>query len=76
MTAPSGMKVTVGDLAASGIDEVDAMCVRCGSVWRSPISFLPPATTLEKIAELMSCRACGGREIDVEPPEIVGGVIH
>jgi DNA-directed RNA polymerase subunit RPC12/RpoP len=76
MTDPTGMKLTVAELAASGVDEVEAMCLRCGRTWRSPISFLPPATALQKITELMSCPACGGREIDIQPAEAGGGVIH
>ena len=76
MTDLSDPRLTVADMAASGIDEVNAMCLRCGSSWRSPISFLPSATSLEKIAELMSCPTCGGREIDVEPAVPVSSLIH
>ena len=69
-------KPTVADLATRGIDDVTAMCPRCGLRWRSLISFLPPMTTLRKIGELMSCPTCGGREIEVEPAEVGERVVH
>ena len=59
---------TVGDLVERGVEDVDAFCVGCGATWRSPITFLPPATTLEKVAALMICPTCGGRDIEVEAP--------
>jgi hypothetical protein len=58
---------TVGDLLACGIEDVEAFCVGCGSLWRSPITFLPPATSLAKTASLMVCPTCGGRDIDIDP---------
>ncbi len=76
MTDLPGPRFTVAELLASKIDEVDAMCVRCGRTWRAPISFLPAATSLEKIAELMSCPTCGGREIDVGPARAEGSAIN
>ncbi|WP_296710963.1 hypothetical protein [Rhodoblastus sp.] len=57
---------TVADLLELEIDAVDAFCPRCGESWRSPISFLPSATTLEKVAALMMCPTCGARDIEVE----------
>jgi Zn finger protein HypA/HybF involved in hydrogenase expression len=55
--------VTVADLIRRGADEVRASCQQCGDSWRAPITFLPSATTLEKIGQLMICPACGGRKI-------------
>ena len=69
--------LTVAELLAAKIDEVDAMCLRCGRTWRAPISFLPATTSLEKIAELMSCPTCGGRKIDVGPAaEVKGSAVN
>jgi Zn finger protein HypA/HybF involved in hydrogenase expression len=59
--------VTVADLLRQGAEEIDASCLRCGENWRAPITILPSATTLAKIAELMVCPACGGREVEVAP---------
>jgi hypothetical protein len=57
---------TVGDLVERGIEDVNAFCVGCGATWRSPITFLPQATTLEKVAALVMCPTCGARDIEVE----------
>jgi len=59
--------ITVADLLRRGVDEIDASCSRCSENWQTPISILPPATTLAKIAEVMVCPACGGREVDIAP---------
>lgn len=59
--------ITVADLQNRGVEEIDASCLRCGENWQAPITVLPSATTLAKIAELMVCPACGGREVDVTP---------
>jgi len=63
--APS--TITVADLLMRGVDEMDASCLRCGENWQAPIGFLPPATTLAKISELMVCPACDGWEVEVAP---------
>jgi Zn finger protein HypA/HybF involved in hydrogenase expression len=59
-------EVTVADLIARGVDTVEASCVKCGDQWLSPITFLPPATTITKVAALMLCPICGGRDIEVQ----------
>jgi Zn finger protein HypA/HybF involved in hydrogenase expression len=59
--------IAVADLLMRGVEKIDASCLRCGENWQAPISILPPATTLAKIAELMVCPACGGREVDIAP---------
>ena len=59
--------VTVADLLMRAGEEIDASCSRCGENWQAPISILPPSTTLAKIAEVMVCPACGGREVDIAP---------
>lgn len=69
MTETANAKLTVAELLARGIDEVRAMCPRCGRRWRSPLSFLPPTTALLTVAKLMSCPTCGGHEIEVEPTD-------
>ncbi len=76
MTGSDDGKTTVADLGARGIEEVKAMCPRCGRIWRSPIAFLPPATALRKIGELMTCPTCGGRGIEVEPAEGGDRLVH
>jgi hypothetical protein len=57
--------MTVGDLVKRGVEDVKAFCGDCGKLWRAPITFLPPATGLRKVAALMLCPRCGGREIEV-----------
>ena len=64
---------TVGELVERGVEEVDAFCVGCGNMWRSPITILPDGTTLAKVAALMMCPTCGGRDIEVDPTRS-GGV--
>lgn len=58
---------TVGDLDAHGADSVKATCVACGREWRVMVRFLPIATTLPKVADLLECRVCGGQRVGVEP---------
>jgi hypothetical protein len=29
---------------------------------------LPPATTLAKVAALMACPSCGGKDVEIEAP--------
>jgi Zn finger protein HypA/HybF involved in hydrogenase expression len=67
MTDPDRSGATVADMAAEGVDAVDAFCAHCGNSWLAPISFLPPATTLAKVEALMACPACGGRDVNVSP---------
>lgn len=59
--------VTVADLLMRGVEGIDASCLRCGENWRAPITMLPPATSLAKIAELMVCPICGSGNVDVAP---------
>ena len=61
-------EITVAELTAQGVEAVDASCSRCGAEWRPPISFLPPATTHAKIATLMACPTCGGRDVEIQVP--------
>jgi Zn finger protein HypA/HybF involved in hydrogenase expression len=74
MTRTVASELTVGDLLARGIEDVEALCVGCGSLWRSPITVLPPATSLTKTAALMICPTCGGRDIEVDPTLNTGRV--
>ena len=67
--------LTVGDLVERGVEDVDAFCVGCGNMWQSPITVLPDATTLSKVASLMKCPACGGRDIEVVPASCKG-LVH
>ena len=76
MSLEQDSSLTVAELLARGIDEVDASCGYCGHGWRAPIAFLPDATTLEKVSQLMACPACGRMDIDVEPVWPAGGVVH
>lgn len=62
---PSG--ITVDDLMMRGVEVVRASCQCCGESWTAPITFLPSATTLEKISQLMICPLCGGRDIVAQP---------
>jgi Zn finger protein HypA/HybF involved in hydrogenase expression len=59
-------EVTVADLIARGVDTVEASCVKCGDQWLSPITFLPPATTIAKVAALMLCPTCDARDVEVQ----------
>jgi Zn finger protein HypA/HybF involved in hydrogenase expression len=61
-------EITVAALTRHGIDAVEASCARCGDGWHAPITFLPSATTLAKIAALMACPTCGGREVEIQIP--------
>ena len=61
-------EITVAELTQYGVEALEAFCPRCGEEWRPPITFLPPATTLNKIAALMVCPACGGRDIEIQEP--------
>lgn len=67
MSRPEATEMTVGDLVKRGVEDVEAFCVDCGELWRTPISFLRPATGLRKMAALMLCPSCRGREIEVSP---------
>lgn len=58
--------VTVADLLAHGIDEVSATCPSCRSSWLVPVSFLPPATSLRKVGELLICPRCGSQKVRIE----------
>lgn len=62
-----GLSLTVGEMSAHGVENVRAFCPACGHLWNSPIDFLPPATTLAKISELLMCWTCGGLEVEAEP---------
>jgi len=61
-------KITVAELMRHDIEAVYANCRRCDAEWRPPISFLPRATTLNKIASLMVCPSCGGRDVEIQKP--------
>ncbi|WP_294537704.1 hypothetical protein [uncultured Rhodoblastus sp.] len=61
-------EVTVADLTEQVIDAVNASCLRCGDEWQPPITFFPPATTIDKVAALMVCPTCGGRDIEIQEP--------
>jgi hypothetical protein len=67
---------TVATLQDAGIDAVEASCQKCEETWQAPISFLPPATTLEKVAALMACPTCGGRNIEVAPSRTARVLTH
>jgi Zn finger protein HypA/HybF involved in hydrogenase expression len=70
-------EVTVAELTVQGVDAVEASCGNCAAEWLSPITFLPPATTLSKVAALMICPTCGGREIEVAlMPTCAGATVH
>jgi hypothetical protein len=64
---------TVAELTAADIDRVDAFCAGCGHMWAAPIDFLPPATDLRKVAALIICPICRGRDIEVDPSLINPG---
>lgn len=64
INAPS---LTVAEMSAQGVENVRAFCPACGQLWNAPIDFLPSATTLAKIGELLKCRACGSRDVEAEP---------
>jgi uncharacterized Zn finger protein (UPF0148 family) len=68
MTDAGRSEVTVAELTAQGIEALEATCLRCGAEWQPPITFLPPATTLDKIAALMVCPTCGGRDVEIQAP--------
>jgi Zn finger protein HypA/HybF involved in hydrogenase expression len=57
---------TVAELMVNDIENVEAACLRCGEAWLAPTDFLPPATTIAKIADLMVCPTCGGREVRID----------
>jgi hypothetical protein len=57
----------VADLLDKGIEGVRAFCPSCGHIWQSPITFLPPLTTMQKVAELMACPICDRRDIEIGP---------
>lgn len=64
MRRPAGVELTVGDLMARGVEDVDAFCPSCGNMWTTAITFLPAATTLPKVAALMICPTFEGRGIE------------
>ncbi len=57
--------ITVGEMQALGVDSVEAHCCVCGNRWPVPIDFLPAATTLSKVAELIVCPTCGSSGVKV-----------
>ena len=57
----------VSDMLMEGVCEVIATCPECGKSWTAPIAFLPPATSMSKIAELIVCPLCGSLDVHVEP---------
>ncbi len=61
-------EITVAELMRHDIEAVYVSCVRCGAEWQPPITFFPPATTLNKIAVLMVCPACGGCDVEIQEP--------
>lgn len=70
-------EVTVADLVEEGADAIEASCWRCGEEWQAPIAFLPPATTLVRISEILICPTCGGRDVELEyHARISNGSIH
>jgi hypothetical protein len=69
MSRPSD-DTTVAELTNLGVDAVDAFCEKCGNLWRAPIAFLPPATTLAKIEALMACPVCGGIQVETAPVSV------
>lgn len=59
--------LTVSDLVSNGAESVQATCGYCGHAWSAPITFLPEAVTVAKIATLLVCPTCDHRDVDVEP---------
>ena len=57
--------VNVGDLLGRGHDDVEAICRSCNYRWKLPIGFLPPATDLGTISQLVACPACDSAEIEL-----------
>ncbi len=51
--------MTVAEMWELGVDCIRASCAHCCRRWRVPVDFLPPATTLAKIEELIICQDCG-----------------
>ena len=60
--------ITVAELTRHSLEAVEASCLSCGAEWQTPITFLPPATTLAKVASLMVCPTCGGRDVEIQEP--------
>jgi Zn finger protein HypA/HybF involved in hydrogenase expression len=58
---------SVAELAAEGVEAVDAFCGKCGNSWQAPISFLPPGTTVAKVEALMACPRCNSRRVEILP---------
>lgn len=67
MSSIDNPAITVGEMKTHAVNEVLASCDLCGERWRVPIEFLPSATKLEKIAELIICPNCGDRGIKASP---------
>jgi hypothetical protein len=59
--------ITVGEMKMHGVAKVWALCDSCGNGWQVPIDFLPPATNLRKIAELLICPVCGDKDVKASP---------
>ena len=68
MTDEGQSEVTVAELTAHGVETVEASCLRCGQGWWPPITFLPATTTIRKIAALMVCPTCAGRDVEIQVP--------
>lgn len=67
MNAADPASVTIADMLANGADEVRAICPTCESSWTAPVSFLPPATNLAQVRDLLICPRCASIDIGVEP---------
>jgi Zn finger protein HypA/HybF involved in hydrogenase expression len=65
--------VTIAELTRYGLEAVAASCLGCGAEWQTPIKFLPPATSLAKVAALMVCPTCGGRDVEIQEPIWLAG---
>jgi hypothetical protein len=62
MLGSDPLALTVAELMERGESELSASCGFCGESWQLPIDFLPPATTIRTIGQLVICPVCGGRE--------------
>ncbi len=68
------LKLTLGDLMALEVDAVKAACRSCGHSWRAPYNFLPPSTSLARVASVMICPNCGGVYLEIAPAPTEGPV--
>jgi hypothetical protein len=73
MLGSDPLALTVAELLEPGESELSASCGSCGKTWRLPIGFLPPATTIRTIGELIICPVCGGWEVVASDESQTGG---